>query len=124
MDNFRIDVTCRHKENLLLAMKLAFSQHSFAEGYRIDESKKLLIFYWYIPNDKTPHVNKLPFKMKYDMATDFALSWLAEQDYGRQPDHDGDNEKGWRVYNEAWGHVENDSCAFLAITPTWAMYGK
>lgn len=49
---------------------------------------------------------------------------IAHADYGRQPDHDGDNEKGWRLYNETWGMVGGDHSAFAAVEPAWAMYGK
>jgi len=40
-----------------------------------------------------------------------------------QPDHDGDNYKGFRLENDFWGQI--DGCeAFLSIEPIWAMYGK
>jgi len=52
------------------------------------------------------------------------LDWLSATDYGPQPDHDGDNGKGWRVFCEGWGHVGGDYHAFVAIEPRYAMYGK
>lgn len=66
----------------------------------------------------------LPFTLDAEGAADFARRWLAEADYGSQPDHDGDNGRGWRVYNEGWGHVDGHRSAIVAITPVWAMYGK
>jgi hypothetical protein len=66
----------------------------------------------------------LPFTLDAAGAADFASRWLAEVDYGNEPDHDGDNGKGWTVYNEAWGHVDGHYSAIIAIAPTWAMYGK
>lgn len=70
-------------------------------------------------------VQKLPYPMQGKALIEFAWHWLeTAADYGRQPDHDGDNEKGWRVYNEAWGHVGSSVYAFVAVAPVWAMYGK
>lgn len=121
MDNFHIDVTSEGKSSLILAMRLAFDRGYKAVGYKIGD--KGLVFYWTMglgPKD----VIKLPFTLDADGAADFASRWLEEQDYGRQPDHDGDNGKGWRVYTEAWGHVAGDSGSFVAVQPAWAMYGK
>lgn len=66
----------------------------------------------------------LPFKLDAEGAADFARRWLAEADYGKQPDHDGDNGRGWRLYVEGWGHVDGHRNAIIAISPAWAMYGK
>jgi hypothetical protein len=66
----------------------------------------------------------LPFTLDAAGAADFAARWLAEADYGKQPDHDGDNGRGWRLYNESWGHVDGHFSAIIAVAPNWAMYGK
>lgn len=66
----------------------------------------------------------LPYPLELDEATAFVLGWLKRADYGHQPDHDGDNEKGWRAFNEDWGHVAGHHYAIIAIQPAWAMYGK
>jgi len=65
-----------------------------------------------------------PFVMDAVGAADFARRWLSQVDYGREPDHDGDNAKGWKLYNEEWGRVDSDSSAVIAVAPVWAMYGK
>lgn len=119
MDNFRIDITS--EGSLLEAMQIAFRHSSQrAIGYRVCAAKGL-IFYQY---DSSPMMTRLPFKLDAAGAADFASRWLAEQDYGTQPDHDGGNGKGWRLYNEAWGHVDGEYQAFVAVKPVWAMYGK
>lgn len=52
---------------------------------------------------------------------DFASRWLAEAEYGAEPDHDGCNTRGWRVYNEKCdGHYG----AIIAVAPAWACHGK
>lgn len=151
MDNFRIDITSEGQEQLAAAMSLAFGRFRQAVGYAIREpvaaeryafddddlqkkhgwmlkekssaSPKRLVFYWSDYQNREDVV-ALPFKMDAAGAADFATRWLAELDYGKQPDHDGDNEKGWRLYCEGWGHVDGDSSAFVAVAPAWAMYGK
>lgn len=119
MDNFRINITCQGSKYLLQAMQIACQSHTKIVGYSIDP-KKGLIFYWTECKDAT----KLPFTLDVAGAADFAGRWLAEQDYGGQPDHDGDNGKGWRLYNEDWGRIGSQWEAFVAIKPEWAMYGK
>ena len=54
----------------------------------------------------------------------FADAWLKDTHYGGAPDHDGDNGKGYRIFNEAWGHVCGMYEAFVGIEPAWLMYGK
>jgi hypothetical protein len=71
---------------------------------------------------KTKH--RLPSGMDSALAADFAWSWLVEQDYGSQPDHDGSNHRGFILFNDAWGHVGGDSYAIIAIGSAWAMAGK
>lgn len=61
---------------------------------------------------------------RYEIVTKLVWAWLETVAYGPQPDHDGSNGKGWRVFNEAWGHVAQERFAFCAIQPVWAMYEK
>lgn len=122
MDNFQIDITAQGKPTLETALRIAFEHnHGPAKGYRIDPEKGL-IFLWVV--ESRPGVVPFPFAMDAVGAADFAWRWLAEQDYGPEPDHDGDNGKGWRVYCEFWGHVGGDWRAICAVQPAWAMYGK
>lgn len=121
MDNFRIDIISEGLETLKLGMKIAFEKGgSTAVAYRINPAGAL-VFGWHLSmNSGTP----LPVGMDADAAAALAFSWLHEQNYGKQPDHDGDNEPGWRLYNEGWGHVDGDSYAIVAVCPAWAMHGK
>jgi hypothetical protein len=50
--------------------------------------------------------------------------FLADTDYGDQPDHDGSNGKGFHIYNEAWNRIGNCWTADFAVEPSWAWYGK
>lgn len=120
MNNFHVDVTS--DGDLAEAMKIAFHDHKHAEGYLLHPAKGL-VFFWYLSAAPDGLV-RFPFKMDHVGAADFARRWLGEEDYGREPDHDGDNKKGWRLYNEVWGHVGGWTGAFVAVKPAWAMYGK
>ena len=120
MDNFRFDMVSEGDETLRQAFALG-GQRNKVVAYRVSPEKGL-IFYWV--ESKRPGYTPLPYPMTLQQAADFAIGWLANADYGREPDHDGDNGKGWRLYNESWGHVDGEYQAFLAVQPVWACYGK
>ena len=94
--------------------------HHFTDLVKDKEGVETLILLWHEEGGAAP----LPFPLDVRGAVEFISNWLRVVDYGRQPSHDGDNEKGWRVFNEAWGHVAHMHYAVLAVQPAWAMYGK
>lgn len=114
MDNFHIDIIANNRRDLEHALAIVFNQHHSAVAYKVlDEpvseasngkaessGLKRLIFYW---TSSAKDAIPLPFALDAAGAVDWAVRWLAEQDYGPEMDHDGHNSKGWRVYNEAWG---------------------
>ena len=118
MDNFKFDMTAEGPDTLKAALSLFNPPGGMVIGYSTNGSR--LVLYW----KESPRATKLPFPMTLDQAADFASGWLKYADYGDEPDHDGDNDKGWRLYCEDWGHIDRDHCAFAAIEPAWAMYGK
>lgn len=122
MDNFHIDVRAVGEDAFKLALKIAFGHHSKATHFQCSKTK--LIFYWAeVEGEKA--VTPLPYEMDVEKATRFAWDWLASATYGQEPDHDGDNGKGFKVYNDKdWDHVDGDWAGICAIVPCWAMYGK
>lgn len=118
MDNFKFDMTSEGADTLKKALSLFSPPGRNVTGYRTDGAK--LVFYWH----DSPRSTNLPFPMTLEQAADFANGWLEHVDYGDEPDHDGDNGKGWRLYCEPWGYVDGDHYAFAAVEPVWAMYGK
>lgn len=120
MDNFKFDMTSKGASTLKAALALFNPPGRKVTGYSEEPGKKLVL-YW---SNSSPKAVKLPFPMTLEQAADFAAGWLEHADYGHEPDHDGDNGKGWRLYCENWGHVDGDSYAFAAVQPVWAMYGK
>lgn len=125
MDNHRIDLTWEGEERFRTVLKLLVDKHGRGSKKKsfthyIDDPDYGLILLW------AARENAIEFSkpLSGEQLVDFAWEWLQEQDYGREPDHDGSNGKGWRLFNEAWGHVKHDWAAFVAIQPAWAMYGK
>jgi fermentation-respiration switch protein FrsA (DUF1100 family) len=67
----------------------------------------------------------LPFPLTADAAVDFLWRFLETAEFDAQPDHDGDNGKGFVVSTgDFWGHVGGSHYAFLGVYPDWQMYGK
>ncbi len=132
MDNFRIDITSEGRDKLLQALNLC--QHNKVVAYGVEWSptrrgvQRLVLFHTVVtPGERgLDGLNITPtlFPLTLEQMGELAFGWLAQCDYGEEPDHDGENHKGWRLYNEAWGHVRSDWRAFVAIEPAWAMYGK
>src|SRR6266853_1628044 len=110
MDNFHIDITS--EGDLTKAMQIAFTHYNRAVAYEVDKEKGLIFFWSDNPDAMTAGVVKLPFKLDAIGAADFASHRLAKADYGTEPDHDGDNGHGWRVYNESWGRIEGRTYSF------------
>lgn len=69
-------------------------------------------------------ITPLPYPLTAESAPEFVAQWLAHAPYPVKPNIDGSVKMGWRVFNGAWGHVHGQPFAFVAIAPTWAMYGK
>lgn len=138
MDNFHIDLTCEGRATLSAAVGICFTQHRAATHYAVrgpdaaltdqqyahqnrPAKPRRLVFMW---TSGGAEAVALPFSLDAEGVTDFAMRWLAEQDLGREPDHDGDNGRGWRLYNEGWGHVDGEYHGWIAVSPAWAMDGK
>lgn len=90
---------------------------------RDESGVRTLILFWTAPAS-IKQSSQLPFPLEMEAAPAFVSGWLNSAEFGDEPDIDGSCGKGWRVFNEAWGHVLGDYAAFVAIQPAWAMYGK
>lgn len=132
MDNFQIDVTAEGKASLRQVLELAFRHNSpggmtsyWSEVSFPSQSKcKALVLFWSDEkNQKTP-LQKFPSPLDPEGASELVWRWLAAADYGKEPDHDGDNGKGFRACCGAWGKFENLAYSIVGIVPVWAMYGK
>ena len=119
MDNFRVDIVSEGEKQLAKALSLF---RGGAIGYRVENKKKppTLLLYCY----ESPNCIRFPTELSLDKCIPMILEWLKDVPYGTEPDHDGDNGKGWRIFNEDWGHVFGEHEVFVGIQPKWAMYGK
>jgi hypothetical protein len=118
MDNRQINLQLCEKKEFEIAMRLAVNEHKTI-GYRIE--KGILVLYW----ANSPKAQILPYEMDVLEITNFAWGWLEKnQPDTKKPDFDGDAVKGFRIYNESWGHVFDEWQAYIAIQPIWALYGK
>jgi hypothetical protein len=79
-----------------------------------------MILYWH----EASKGKELPYPFDRDHSIDFIWNWLQGTEFPPEPDIDGSCSKGWRVFNEAWGHVAGNHYAIVAIQPEWAMHGK
>lgn len=135
MDNRHISVQSEGRKSFDLAVQLVFENAPGGKAtHYFEHSEKGLIFLWH--EDKflnpvgslvTKEASKLPYAMDWKAAADLAWGWLQErkhEEYREVLDHDGSNGKGFRIYNEDWGHVAGSFYAILAVLPVWAWYGK
>jgi hypothetical protein len=138
MDNFHIDVTSDKLKDLEAALIIAIRNTPGAKATHfkvssvfkktldetIEEAKSALILCWY----ETAGSSKLPYSLTEKNIFTFVENWLSEQDkenYMDWEDMDGEcSPKAFRIFNQYWGHINEDPYSFIAITPTYAWYGK
>lgn len=119
-DNKILKVTGESLDRLKIV--LSMSDQYRVHGYTIDKDNKRMVLFWVAH----PSATMFPTPMSLDTAASMIYDWIQNgAEFGKQPDHDGDNEKGWYAYTEGWGRIEDYGYqAFLAIEPRWMMYGK
>lgn len=113
---------------LKLAMALA---DDYNEGDKRTRAKTVngfavnvgrLVFFQY---DSDKGMTPFPTPVSLDRAAEIAFDWLGAQEYSPEPDHDGSNSKGWRLWRDTWGRIDGyGHAAFVAIEPFWIEYGK
>lgn len=137
MDNRTADITSKGREALEMAVKILWPNGNKAVHYKIvnlveedvgyrkeyverDDGTPTLILLWAKGNNTQP----LPYTLDLNGTIHFIDGWLNTVEYGPQPDHDGDNSKGFRVFADFWGQVANQTYGFIGVQPVWAMHGK
>lgn len=118
-DNAHFDIT---GAPLAICLQIAtgISSSGRVTGWRMDADKNRLILY----SLPSPRATPLPAPLTGEALVLFVKAWLDQASYGVEPDHDGDNSRGFRIYNEDWGHIDHEYQAFVAIEPAWLMHGK
>lgn len=147
MDNRIIDVTSQGQEALALAVQLAWMD-GFGDKvshYKEINLVKTVVYVGSSPTnyhytDLSPAADgvptlilarsydagmlPLPYPMSMNEAIPFVYGWLKNANPGPQPDHDGHNEEGWRLFNTNLSGGAECRNALFAVQPVWAMYGK
>ena len=133
---YRFDITADGTDAQDIIAHIGFRSFHTVTGYAVREAGALkswegerkvenrIILFWSNSNSAKDYV-KFPQPLDVEDATQFLIYWLEmNQPAEDEPDVDGTIVKGFRVYNESWGHIENDHYAFLSLSPEWFVYGK
>lgn len=116
-------------ERLPEAIQYTLSNKSKIWGYKIiprknmddDNVDRFILFRW-----EDSRAIQFPVPLTPLMCAEIIKQWLLTVDYGQEPDHDGDNEKGFYLSTgHYWDHIDDmGHGACLDIRPCWMMYGK
>lgn len=141
MDNFSLNIVSDGRDSFEKALEIALQHHTSVTHYAVIEhgvvvnewtkvlkKRKTLVLFWCDDTSFKPKPTELPFAMKGRELFSFVWGWLEDawtkRLHGQEPDQDGSNGNGWRIFNEDWGHVAGSHGAFVGIQPVWAMFGK
>lgn len=119
-NTFRFEVTA--DKDLDTVLGLAFLKNKTTKSYKVDGNR--LILSWTEGDAKEGWI---PFLVPLDAqgVLPTIIGWLADKEPSRDVIwQDGHKSKGFRVYNESWGQIDDTFHAFVAIEPHWIYYGK
>lgn len=127
-----LDISTDDRGSLVLAIKILQKWDKSVSHYRTGQDidgKPYLILMWSDDKKSTPLMAKME---EAEAIADQIYAWLKTQEYGHQPDHDGSNNKGWRITNkgpkikEGQYYPEYDSSFYdvLCVRPHWIEYHK
>lgn len=139
------DVASDTRKQLVQAIQITQAWNKRVTHYRTGKDIRgvpFLIFMWHEHNGSPALIAPLE---DAEAIADQIYAWLRIQDYGRQPDHDGDNHKGWRVnikgpvkskvqneyfkpeqeWSQPWDITyDHTSYDVFCVQPLWIEYGK
>lgn len=129
MDNRIFNVNGTGLLKLTKTLELAFGIDKSIVGYRVNE--KGIILYSYDTSSKqkpmvrflTPHTIEQAAKVAWDWLLSGEAKKISCEGWDANADHDGSNERGFRVYTEDWGMVDGDHDTYIII-PAYCWYGK
>ncbi len=144
MDNKEFVVNGRTKKQLKIALDLLlineYDDEIFVKGWYINPEKGLVLTWMPKEGDSKPFTNNmgkeapiskeelLPLLWEW-LDSDEAKTISTDGQWEGNKDHDGHNEKGWKLYTEDWGHINRekysiDSYSICAFKPIYCWYGK
>lgn len=143
MDNRIFNVNGRTKEQLEIAVKLflldEYGHSRKVVGWYYEETKGLVLT-WFV-GDKykaTPFTDRMgaPTNIEEKELVDLLWNWLNSEEAKKvkceemdaDEDTDGTNKRGWRLYVDEYGHINNggslDNYSIGAFKPVFCWYGK
>jgi len=129
-DNPIININGLDKDRLRTAMQLVIEDKAVGWAETNGENgQPVLILYW-ITRRNDDNYNKFLSPLNRDQMADVAWDWLQSLDKDSAWTHNTINDpdiqidRGWRIYTEAWGHINNQHQAFIAIEPHSLWIGK
>lgn len=138
-DMYHFDVNGKTREMFDVVMELAMlaspgrkvtdvkSYKSLALASDFPRISSSLILYWADPGPESGAV-MLPYPMCLKQISEFVWGWLeslTSVEWPPEPEHDGSNSKGWRIFNERWSQIDGEGhYAFAKIEPFWQVHGK
>lgn len=137
MDNKIFNVNGKTKKQLSLALKTLltdeYDKETGVEGFVFSKEKGLVLT-WFIDKNITPFSIKMgkTQKIYYQELTEILWEWLQTDEastvackaWDSNHDHDGSNDKGWRLYVEEWGKIKEFDYSICAFKPCYLWYGK
>lgn len=144
MDNRIFNVNGRTKEQLRKAVQLLLlDEHNEpikVRGWYFSK-KQGLVLTWYVGNgcDAVAFTDRMgkPSDIKEDELVNLLCDWLRSEEaesvecegWDADADHDGSNDRGWRLYVDEWGCVKKgeytiDHYSIAAFKPAYLWYGK
>lgn len=132
MDNFKVSVVSRCREHLELALKLLWAEYSGpSKNGNTDRDEFVVTHFsktgcslrlrWSHDLAEFRDFKPLPVPLDFNETVSFIVAFLKSAEYAPQPDHDGDNTKGFTISNDPQGIWEGDC---ILVQPEWAMHGK
>lgn len=136
MDNFSIDITAEGRKTLLEILRILFRHNApggkathwtevevkaKSEWIGAGGPRRALVLLW---SEDGAESQRFPIPLDAEGVFEMVWSWLGSANRGKEPDQDGSNAEGWRIYCDHWGHFEGSHYAIAGIVPAWAMYGK
>ncbi len=145
MDNRQFNINGRTKKQLETAIKALLTSETEKEktvsGWYFSKSKGLVLTWMVGQYGSVPFTDRMGVPKEIDSTelVNVLWKWLDSEeaekvelyDWDANTDHDGHNEKGWRLYVEDWGQIgldESDHASnpysIAAFKPAYLWYGK
>ena len=135
-DNTHFQVRGGPKEDLLSAIQLCMNIRGYkgAVSYKIDPRYGFIVYWSDAEKDSIP----FPVQLGAEELCALIWKWLQNLNWDNiktqydvipmntkyAENSDIWNHRGWTIYTESWGHVNNSFYAYFAVAPAYLWLGK